>query len=203
MTTAYPTGLDSFPAPGTNLDSTPNHDDMHIDVQDAVEAIELELGLSPSGVHASVAARLASHEADMEPIINRAGGMWRRVSTQSIPDATATDIVWDAEDEDAGGFRDPGEAEITIPVGSGGLYAVTASVTWAAAVSGFVSLNASSGFVTSVPAVSSVDVAGGLSSTTSAVMALADGQTVKVQVKQGSGGAVNVTARLAVYRVGN
>ncbi len=60
MTTSYPGGFDAFAAPGTNLSSTPNHDDMHIDVQDAVEAIQAELGLNPRGSSASVAARLAA-----------------------------------------------------------------------------------------------------------------------------------------------
>lgn len=57
MTTNYPGGYDSFPTPGTNLDDPP-HDELHIDVQDAVEAIQAELGLNPRGSYASVRARL-------------------------------------------------------------------------------------------------------------------------------------------------
>lgn len=63
MTTSYPGAYDAFAAPGANLSDTPNHDDMHIDVQDAVEAIEAELGLNPSGSAATVAARLNAIDA--------------------------------------------------------------------------------------------------------------------------------------------
>lgn len=77
MTTNYPGGYDSFPAPGTNLDDPP-HDELHIDVQDAVEAIQSELGLNPSGSYASVATRL------------NVG--WQHITSGSFTSQSAVDI---------------------------------------------------------------------------------------------------------------
>jgi hypothetical protein len=63
MTTSYPTGLDSFtnPTATDELDDSVGgrtHSAMHGDANDAIEAIEGELGLSPSGGSATVVARL-------------------------------------------------------------------------------------------------------------------------------------------------
>lgn len=65
MTTAYPGALDAFTNPssagGDQLDSASVlHDAQHANVNDAVEAIEAELGTAPKGVHATVKARLAT-----------------------------------------------------------------------------------------------------------------------------------------------
>lgn len=67
MTTSYPAALDSFTNPtGTDeLDDevgTRTHSEMHADVNDAVEAIEAELGTDPSGSEATVKARIAATE---------------------------------------------------------------------------------------------------------------------------------------------
>ena len=61
MATSYPGGLDNFtnPTAGDLLDSaTVPHADQHANINDAVEAIETELGTNPKGGFASVAARL-------------------------------------------------------------------------------------------------------------------------------------------------
>jgi hypothetical protein len=63
VTSAYPGGIDSFTNPnsGNNLnDVGVVHADQHANVNDAVEAIETELGTNPKGGSASVAARLSS-----------------------------------------------------------------------------------------------------------------------------------------------
>lgn len=59
MTTQYPGGLDDFanPTPSSTLNS-PSHSQQHTNLNDAVEAIERELGTSPKGGDASVKARL-------------------------------------------------------------------------------------------------------------------------------------------------
>lgn len=59
MATNYPSGLDAFTNPLADdpLTSPPHHS-QHADVNDAVEAIELELGTDPAGVHADVKTRL-------------------------------------------------------------------------------------------------------------------------------------------------
>lgn len=68
MASSYPGGLDSFgtPAP-TDSQSVPvggrTHSQSHGDLGDAVEAIEAELGLAPSGAAATVVARLDSLDA--------------------------------------------------------------------------------------------------------------------------------------------
>lgn len=62
MATSYPSGLDSFTAITTENQSDSvggrTHKAMHNDVNDAVEAIEAELGVDPAGSEATVVARL-------------------------------------------------------------------------------------------------------------------------------------------------
>ena len=63
MTTAYPAGLDAFTNPTASDDlSTPvggrTHSQMHRDENDAIEAIQAELGVNPAGLYTTVAARL-------------------------------------------------------------------------------------------------------------------------------------------------
>jgi hypothetical protein len=61
VTTAYPAGLDAFTNPSgvSNLNDAPVlHSAAHSNLNDAVEAIEAELGLLPKGGSASVRARL-------------------------------------------------------------------------------------------------------------------------------------------------
>jgi hypothetical protein len=65
MATSYPAGYDAFTAISgaqqSDLVGGRNHQDMHNDVNDSVEAIEAELGLDPAGAEATVAARLTSN----------------------------------------------------------------------------------------------------------------------------------------------
>lgn len=64
MATDYPTGIDAFVRPPANAPmSSPSHSQHHDSIYDALEAIETELGVTPSGVEASVAARLTAIEA--------------------------------------------------------------------------------------------------------------------------------------------
>lgn len=60
MTTSYPGGLDSYsrPNPTDPLNSPYSHATMHDDIFDAVEAIEAELGVNPSGSFTTVKDRL-------------------------------------------------------------------------------------------------------------------------------------------------
>ena len=74
MPSSYPGAADSFGAPaGSDPQSTPvggrTHSQSHTDLGDAVEAIETELGLNPSGAAATVAARLDAHDASTSPHI--------------------------------------------------------------------------------------------------------------------------------------
>lgn len=62
MTTLYPGGLDSLTNPASSDPLSSGHAAQHANVNDAVEAIEAELGVNPSGVHATVADRVANVE---------------------------------------------------------------------------------------------------------------------------------------------
>ena len=64
MPTNYPSDFDNFPAHGAQMDDTPTHDDAHVDLEDAVEAIQAELGLNPAGAEDTVSERIAAVGAD-------------------------------------------------------------------------------------------------------------------------------------------
>lgn len=66
MSTAYPSSLDNFINPTKddklNSVSVPHHK-QHTDLNDAVEAIETVLGLSPAGTHLTVKDRIIAAES--------------------------------------------------------------------------------------------------------------------------------------------
>ena len=64
MATNYPSGIDSLtnPSAGDALTS-PSHSAQHANANDAIEAIETELGTTPSGSETTVAARLTAIES--------------------------------------------------------------------------------------------------------------------------------------------
>jgi hypothetical protein len=59
MASSYPGGLDSFTNPtSTDGMNSPSHSDQHADANDAIEAIQAELGTNPSGSFTTVKDRL-------------------------------------------------------------------------------------------------------------------------------------------------
>lgn len=79
MTTSYPAALDSYtnPTATDELDDeigTRTHSEFHADNNDAIEAIQAELGTDPKGAAASVKARIAATET---------------VANAALPSATA------------------------------------------------------------------------------------------------------------------
>ena len=94
MPTNYPTSIDTYPAPGTNLGSTPTHATMHINTQDAMVAVQTELGANPSGAYATVAARLG----DIEQLGTRAyaQNVTGQVGVAAISDVTGLSVTWTA-----------------------------------------------------------------------------------------------------------
>lgn len=73
MATAYPGGIDSFndPTGGDNLDTAlVLHTTQHTNVNDAVQAIETELGVNPKGAALSVAARLSAIDTSLSNKLN-------------------------------------------------------------------------------------------------------------------------------------
>lgn len=64
MASNYPGSLDSLTDPGANLGTTgKTHAALHNELNDAVEAVQAELGTDPAGASATVKARLAAIEA--------------------------------------------------------------------------------------------------------------------------------------------
>lgn len=58
MPTNYPSGFDVFPSHGALMSDAPTHDDAHVDLEDAIAAIQAALGLNPQGSAGTVAGRL-------------------------------------------------------------------------------------------------------------------------------------------------
>lgn len=70
MSTSYPAGLDTFTNPtGTDPLDSPDHAGQHADANDAIEAIEAELGLDPAGSEATVVARLDSLDTTIDGLL--------------------------------------------------------------------------------------------------------------------------------------
>lgn len=91
---SYPSGYDSFSSPGANLSSTPLHSDMHDDMIDAMEAVQAELGLSPSGSDATVAARL--DRLDRLGVKARATIATAQTGITTVEDLTNLSVSWSA-----------------------------------------------------------------------------------------------------------
>ena len=64
MATNYPSGLDSLSNPAGSDALSTGHASQHANANDAIEAIETELGTDPSGASATVKARFEAIEAD-------------------------------------------------------------------------------------------------------------------------------------------
>ena len=68
MATQYPTSLDNFVNPSSTdrLDSvTVPHHKQHTDINDAVEALQTVIGLSPAGSHLTVKDRIIAAETNI------------------------------------------------------------------------------------------------------------------------------------------
>lgn len=68
MSTQYPNALDNFinPTAGDTLNSTTvPHADQHANLNDAVEAMQTVLGISPAGSHLTVKDRIISAETQI------------------------------------------------------------------------------------------------------------------------------------------
>jgi hypothetical protein len=132
----------------------------------------------------------------------RTGCTLRRAAAQTISTSTTTPVSWDTEDADSDGFIAVTGSTITIPGALGGLYAVSFTVLAAADPRPmWLSLE----FSTGSRAFTMID--GSTSKATydlgvSWVGPLAAGDTFTADVRQSSGGNVNVTGRLNCYRLG-
>lgn len=133
MATSYPSGLDSFSNPvSTDLLTNPSHADQHTNANDAIEAIEAELGINPSASDSTVAARLT-------PGCLQAT---RSTSVQSVPEATTTIIFNSITNED------DENGEITLNTSTGvvtinrtGWYHIEASILLSGGTTGYRALS--------------------------------------------------------------
>lgn len=169
-------------------------------------------GTRPTGVEGRIIA-----ETDTDRLLVYSGSAWvqighwasggrrgvqlSRAATQSISSGTGTftAISWDTETTDTDGYIAATSDTITIPSGLGGLYAISASVTWAS------SPGANSIVEILIGATAHRVFSGGatqsLVASVGAVLAVAAANTIKIRVSQGSGGAINVTATLEAWRL--
>jgi hypothetical protein len=134
----------------------------------------------------------------------RVGCTLRRAANQSIPNAAATAISWDTEDEDTHGFAAVTTSTVTIPAGLGGIYVVTAHVICPgiATTSGPAVIIDPTTSLTGVPADYLMPLDGTRDrGTITAVIPLEAGDTFNVQVFHATGAAVNFTASLHCYRM--
>jgi len=133
----------------------------------------------------------------------RSGVQLARFATQSIPTGTGTftAVSWDVETTDTDGYIAATSDTITIPTGLGGLYSIWAVISWASTPGTNstieVYINGTTSFRQSIGAATQM--------TTCAVsmptVSLAAAQTVQIRLSQGSGGAINVTGNLEMWRL--
>lgn len=131
----------------------------------------------------------------------RTGVQLARFATQSIPNTgTQTAISWDVETTDTDGFIVATSDTITIPTGLGGLYAISAVLSWAS------SPGANSSIEVYVNGTTSWrhPIGAGTPMTTcsmSVVVPVAAAQTVQVRVAHSAAAAINVTGNLEMWRL--
>lgn len=134
----------------------------------------------------------------------RIGCQIRRPS-QSLSTGVATTVSWDTQDEDTDNFFAPTSTTVTIPVGLGGIYAVTYRQILSGAPTGRV-------FAEMVPTSSTVGMPtdlraiGNTSETGRVVLALPSvpftaGDSFIINTIQTSAGTLTLTAWLTLYRV--
>lgn len=141
MSTSYPSGIDAFTRPqATDTQDNPSHSDLHDDTFDAIEAIETELGTSPSGASATVAARLDAVDTTLGTKADLVAGT---VPTNQLPTLvtsvngdtgtvvlTAADVGADATGtaaalvDDLSGVSNPSTARTNLGLGGAATLAV-------------------------------------------------------------------------------
>lgn len=116
-------------------------------------------------------------------------------AAQSITNVTPTDVTWGTEVSDPDGWTSGGIATLTVPTGQGGPYHVCFSGLWAGPAG---TLNGSACLLNGVATYSQQD--GGLWNVAgfTFLRTLVAGDTLKFQVYQNSGGALNIVSRLEI-----
>lgn len=129
----------------------------------------------------------------------------RRTTNLTVNNVSNTDITWDTEDEDTGGLITVSSATITIPTGQGGIWAFTLRWIYTTGPTG-------RQFITpygtgSMPALNAIRFpaysAGEDTFALSWVLPLADADTVKINIFNGTGSNLTLSsAHLYMYRLG-
>lgn len=132
----------------------------------------------------------------------RTGGTWTRAASLSVANDSLTAISWDTESVDSDGFCTPTSSTITIPAGLGGLYAVTARVTRAANNGSNDYLQVVCSTLGTFRSHNLANLANMTGPYVAFVGPLAAAETVVVSAYQSTGGAVDYTGRIDLYRVG-
>ena len=99
MATSYPTDYDTF---GVAVAGAAGHTTDHTNLGDAVEAIQAELGINPSGNSATVADRLNTVTSTAGLLYIRWTGATVPLRTTVTTDATRT-VMWIGPDYPASG----------------------------------------------------------------------------------------------------
>lgn len=123
MATNYPAGLDNFTNPtatDTLGSSTVPHAAQHANINDAVEAIEAELGTEPKGPSASVAARLTTIESNVSGATGSIASIISSLGTGPTGSALALDIAQISA----------ATADVLVAGGSAGQVDDTTILTW-------------------------------------------------------------------------
>lgn len=136
----------------------------------------------------------------------RTGCSVSRAATQSISNSTNTAISFDTEAFDSDGFITVTSATFVIPAGLGGLYVATLSVDWAAdPAPSRVGIVVTQGGVTRhwlSEIGSSAAPTAHVMGVSTGVLPLAAADQVTTEVRQTSGGALNITtAKFDLYRI--
>jgi len=132
----------------------------------------------------------------------RVGGSWSRGAAQSIPDAANTNVSWDTEAFDSGGFlahHATTGTTFTVPSGSGGVYGWGVALVMAASPTiGVLRVMRNTSEVlaaTNIDAFAAFSVGG--------TVPLGAGDTIVSVVYQDSAGAINLNSgTFHIYRIG-
>lgn len=144
--------------------------------------------VTPGGVNAEALERLSR---------NRVGCSLRRAANQQINTGVQATITWDTEDQDTHGFIAVSGTTVTIPTGYDGLYVASARIQSDAGVTAGAVYLFMQGEVYGVPWIAG----GSYAAVCSGAYPLAAGNTISVQVYNGSAGNRQYTGRLTVYKV--
>lgn len=200
MSTAYPGAIDTLTNPtGTDTLNSPSHSAQHANANDAIEAIETELGTDPAGAWTNVAERL-----NVSCIVAQFGASGQSISSSFTPTTLAFDTVEDEDDETASFSLNTSTGIITVA--HAGWYEVKAGVALSTNATGMRRISIDKNGTEVAIAMCAPGTTGVLGTiTTSRLIKLAANDTISAKAAQSSGSALNTSADeqtfLSIHRV--